>query len=164
MHTWSDPLCLIKILNGRITWLIIKARLHFSWYKKSDLIKNQIHSIFLIDQPNNMRDFAASSNWDRLMSTHLNHPSPYQMIRMKQLILITGLSRSTIYNLMDSKSPHYDSTFPKSIQLTNTAVAWLLTEVNEWITSRIKASRTIEWFTIKSISQSQHPPNFHTNI
>lgn len=78
------------------------------------------------------------------MSTHLNHPSPYQMIRMKQLILITGLSRSTIYNLMDSKSPHYDSTFPKSIQLTNTAVAWLLTEVNEWIASRIKASRTVE--------------------
>ena len=40
------------------------------------------------------------------------------MLRLKQVIEYTGLSRSTIYDIMDTKSKRYDSTFPRSVQLT----------------------------------------------
>jgi prophage regulatory protein len=40
------------------------------------------------------------------------------MLRMKQLIEQTGLSRSTLYEMMDVKSKRYDPTFPRGIKLT----------------------------------------------
>jgi prophage regulatory protein len=65
------------------------------------------------------------------------------MLRMKQLIEYTGLSRSTLYDMMDIKSKHYDSTFPRGIKLTEATVFWLESEVNTWIDSKILLSRRL---------------------
>ena len=65
----------------------------------------------------------------------------YKMLRMKQLIEQTGLSRSTLYEMMDVKSKRYDPTFPRGIKLTEATVCWLESEVNTWIDSKIKQSR-----------------------
>lgn len=54
-----------------------------------------------------------------------------QILRMKQLIERTKLSRATLYILIAS-----DPTFPRKIQLTVRTVGWLESEVNAWIASR----------------------------
>lgn len=60
-----------------------------------------------------------------------------QMINIKDVINQTGLSRSTIYEMMNPKSNYYDASFPKQVNLTVNRVGWVATEVNEWIESKI---------------------------
>ena len=68
-------------------------------------------------------------------------PVQLRIIRLKQVIEITGLSRSTIYDVMNPKSTRYDPDFPTSIQLTQGTVGWIYTEVEQWIENKIKQSR-----------------------
>lgn len=65
----------------------------------------------------------------------------YKMLRLKQVIEYTGLSRSTIYDIMDIKSKRHDATFPRSVQLTQATVAWIESEINDWLELRIHKSR-----------------------
>lgn len=60
-----------------------------------------------------------------------------KIINIKQVIEFTGLSRATIYNLLDPKSEYYDSTFPKQVRLTTNRVGWSAFEINEWIESKL---------------------------
>jgi prophage regulatory protein len=60
------------------------------------------------------------------------------IIRLKEVITWTGLSRTTIYNKLNSKSSQFDSNFPSQIQLGASSVGWLELEINEWINNRIK--------------------------
>ena len=57
-----------------------------------------------------------------------------RILRMKQLIERTQLSRATVYVLMAS-----DPTFPRKIKLTARTVGWLETEVDAWIALRANA-------------------------
>lgn len=65
-----------------------------------------------------------------------------KIIRLKQVIVLTGLSRSTIYDRMDPKSKRYDANFPKSIRLGSVskigAVGWLESEIQAWIKRKIE--------------------------
>lgn len=63
-----------------------------------------------------------------------------QIINLKEVIRITGLSRATIYNIMDEHHKHYDLTFPKQTNLTVGRVGWSTREFHEWIESKL-ASR-----------------------
>ena len=56
-------------------------------------------------------------------------------IRLNSVKSMTGLSRSTIYEMIKSNK------FPKQIPLGIRAVGWLESEVNEWIEERVSASR-----------------------
>lgn len=56
-----------------------------------------------------------------------------QVIRLKDVITLTGLSRSTIYEKQDPKSKRFDSFFPKKIKLGSRAVGWLRGDVLSWI-------------------------------
>lgn len=53
------------------------------------------------------------------------------VLRMKQLVERTKLSRATLYVLMAT-----DPTFPRKIKLTARSVGWLESEVDAWIISR----------------------------
>lgn len=57
-----------------------------------------------------------------------------RILRMKQLIERTQLSRATLYKLMAS-----DPTFPRKIRLTPRTVGFLESDVNGWIASRAAA-------------------------
>ena len=59
----------------------------------------------------------------------------HHILRLKDVIAMTGLSRSTIYLRMDQGK------FPQQINLGSRAVGWVSSEVNEWIDERIKESR-----------------------
>jgi prophage regulatory protein len=61
-----------------------------------------------------------------------------KIIRLKELIELTALSRSTIYNKIDSSSSQFDSEFPIPISLGASSVGWIASEVNLWINSKIQ--------------------------
>ncbi len=63
-----------------------------------------------------------------------------QIISLKEVIQVTGLSRATIYNIMDERHKQYDPTFPKQTNLTVGRVGWSAREIHEWIESKL-ASR-----------------------
>ena len=69
---------------------------------------------------------------------------PKTIIRLKQLQAVIGLKRSTIYSKLDCNSKYFDPSFPRPIHLgkIGTSVGWLAQEVDEYIQSRITASRS----------------------
>ncbi|ENV50385.1 AlpA family transcriptional regulator [Acinetobacter junii] len=64
-----------------------------------------------------------------------NQPS-LKVLRIKEVVDITGISRSSIYELLNKKSPRYDPTFPKSIKISVSAVGWFQHELNDWLLSK----------------------------
>ena len=55
-----------------------------------------------------------------------------KLIRLKDVINCTGLARSTIYKYID------DGIFPKPVSLIGRSVAWVESEVQDWILERIE--------------------------
>ncbi|WP_135382101.1 helix-turn-helix transcriptional regulator [Vibrio tasmaniensis] len=53
------------------------------------------------------------------------------IIRLPELLRLTGLSRPTIYRRMNA------GTFPKQIMLGERAVGWRAHEVNHWLESLV---------------------------
>lgn len=70
-----------------------------------------------------------------------NTPPALSMSRFKSVIIKTGLSRSSIYEVMDEDSPRYDPDFPKPIALTARTIAWIDAELDQWLSGRIAKSR-----------------------
>ena len=60
-----------------------------------------------------------------------------QLLSIKDVIGYTGLSRSTIYEMINENSNRYDPTFPKKLQLTQVRVVWIASEIAEWINTKI---------------------------
>lgn len=60
-----------------------------------------------------------------------------QIIKLKEVIQFTGLSRATIYNIMDERHKQYDPTFPKQTNLTVGRVGWSAWEINQWIEAKL---------------------------
>ena len=54
-----------------------------------------------------------------------------KLLKLKDVIATTGLSRSYIYHLAQQ------GTFPKPIKLSERSSAWIQSELEEWIDSRI---------------------------
>ncbi|MXS82157.1 helix-turn-helix transcriptional regulator [Nitrosomonas oligotropha] len=64
------------------------------------------------------------------------------LIRLPEVVRITGLRRSSIYSKINSKSKYFDASFPKPVPLSSGirgGVAWPLLEIEQWISSRINA-------------------------
>ena len=55
-----------------------------------------------------------------------------QIIHLKQVKAMTGLSRTTIYRFMSINE------FPKQITLGSKSSGWLIDEVDEWIKRQIQ--------------------------
>ncbi len=55
-----------------------------------------------------------------------------KLLRRKQVEQITGLSRSSIYAMIA------EGRFPKQHRIGQRAVAWLESDINDWIATRIQ--------------------------
>ncbi len=64
-----------------------------------------------------------------------------RILRRRDLEAKLRLSRSTIYDKLNPKSPRYDETFPKPIRLGEASVGWLSHAVDSWLAARIELSR-----------------------
>ena len=62
--------------------------------------------------------------------------SPCSVLREKQVIAVTGLSRSSIWAFCNPRHRYYDPTFPKPIKLGARAVGWRASEVFLWVATR----------------------------
>ncbi|NOH84670.1 AlpA family transcriptional regulator [Vibrio sp. 03-59-1] len=54
-----------------------------------------------------------------------------RFLRLKEVMALTGLGRSSIYKFMD------ENTFPKSVPLGGRAVAWVESEIEDWMSERL---------------------------
>jgi prophage regulatory protein len=66
-------------------------------------------------------------------SDHSQHPPT--LLKRPAVEQLTTLSRSRIYDLMDKGE------FPKPVRLGSMSVAWLESEIHQWVSERIDASR-----------------------
>ena len=60
-----------------------------------------------------------------------------RMLRIRQVMDRIGLSRSTIYDKLNVRSPRYDAFFPKPIKLGVSAVGWVEADIENWIGQRL---------------------------
>lgn len=60
-----------------------------------------------------------------------------RILRLKQVVEYVGLSRSTIYDILDPNSKRYDPTFPRQVKLSIASVGWVAGEIEIWIESKI---------------------------
>ncbi|NHB89834.1 helix-turn-helix transcriptional regulator [Photorhabdus tasmaniensis] len=67
---------------------------------------------------------------------YTNTPDSPRILRLKDVMKKMGISRSTIYDWLNPKSPRYDETFPKQRRLGRQSVGWLELELNEWLMQR----------------------------
>jgi len=56
-----------------------------------------------------------------------------KILRMRDVVLKTGIARATIYDWLNPKSPRYDATFPKQRRLGMQSVGWLESEIDRWL-------------------------------
>ncbi|MDE1311392.1 AlpA family transcriptional regulator [Vibrio aestuarianus subsp. cardii] len=56
-----------------------------------------------------------------------------RLIRMSEVLAMTGLSRSSMYRSIEEKQ------FPEQVQLGGRAVAWVESEVQEWISQKVES-------------------------
>ena len=61
------------------------------------------------------------------MGTHSIGGRPMRFLKLKEVMQKTALSRSAIYRKMN------DGEFPKSISLGDRAVAWVDSEIDDWM-------------------------------
>ncbi|EJS1625573.1 MULTISPECIES: AlpA family transcriptional regulator [Vibrio] len=57
---------------------------------------------------------------------------PMRFLKLKEVMEKTALSRSAIYRKMN------DGEFPESVSLGDRAVAWVESEVDEWMEERLE--------------------------
>jgi len=74
----------------------------------------------------------------------LNDQTPIAVIRLKNVMARTGLSRSAVYDRIDPTSKRHDKSFPVQIRLgaNGRAVGWLSSELDIWLRSQVTASRS----------------------
>ncbi|KQB09808.1 helix-turn-helix transcriptional regulator [Vibrio metoecus] len=61
----------------------------------------------------------------------------HKIIRLPDVIKVTGLSRSTIYLRMSKGN------FPQSISLGERAVGWLEADIEQWLDACVMASKAV---------------------
>ena len=78
----------------------------------------------------------ANTQQNTLIQNMLQIP---RMLSLKQVEDCIGLSSSTIYDMLDKRSKRYDPTFPVQVKISKGRVAWVESEVSQWIGGKIAA-------------------------
>lgn len=60
-----------------------------------------------------------------------------KIVRTKELLVMLGVSKSTIYDWINPRSRRYNG-FPAPIKIGISAVGWELSSIEDWLSSRPK--------------------------
>lgn len=52
-------------------------------------------------------------------------------------MVIVGVGRSTIYEMMNENSPYYDPVFTKKVKITQNRIGWSAYEIHQWIENKL---------------------------
>ncbi|HJS89758.1 MAG TPA: AlpA family transcriptional regulator [Steroidobacteraceae bacterium] len=63
-----------------------------------------------------------------------NRHSPIRLLRLAQVMEMTGLRKTKIYEL------HAEGAFPRRVKITAHSVGWVEAEVQAWLAQRIESS------------------------
>lgn len=66
---------------------------------------------------------------------------PSRILRLGAVCQLIGVSRSTLYNWIDSQSRWYIPSFPRPIRIGNAAIGWHENELLEYMRSAARAGR-----------------------
>ena len=58
-----------------------------------------------------------------------------RIVRVKEVVQLLGISRSTIYDKLNTSSKRHDPSFPKPVKLGGAAIGWRLSMILAWIES-----------------------------
>lgn len=58
-----------------------------------------------------------------------------RIVRVKEVVQLLGISRSTIYDKLNPSSKRHDPSFPKPVKLGGAAIGWRLSMILAWIES-----------------------------
>lgn len=72
------------------------------------------------------------------MTTSKNNQTEPRLIRRKEVQAKTGLGASSIYAMMKSGE------FPQCLNLSERRVAWIESDVNQWIANRIAEHKAVQ--------------------
>ena len=67
----------------------------------------------------------------QLHTAHETYAAP-RLLRLPEVVARTGLARTSVYERVAA------GTFPQAVPLTTTARAWLESEVQQWISDRVR--------------------------
>lgn len=56
-----------------------------------------------------------------------------RIIRIKDLVKMIGVSRSSVYDRLSKTSPRYDAQFPTPVRLGMNTVGWFVDEIEAWL-------------------------------
>lgn len=59
-----------------------------------------------------------------------------QILRLKHVLELCGIGRSTVYEKLNHKSKRYDASFPRPIKLGVSAIGWFEQDVIDWLNSK----------------------------
>ena len=76
----------------------------------------------------------------------IDHGSTTRIIRLNDVKLKTGLSRSAIYSAMK------EMTFPRAVSIGVRSIGWVEGDVDLWIITQIEKSRTVTNANLKNSS------------
>ena len=62
-----------------------------------------------------------------------------KIIRLPEVLDMTGKSKSSQYAMLNPNSPTYDPSFPKSISIGLRSKGWLEQEVIDWLKRKMDA-------------------------
>lgn len=66
---------------------------------------------------------------------------PITILRLRQVVTRTGISRSAIYEKLNPNSKYHDPLFAKPIKLGASTIGFIENDVNTWLNSRVESSR-----------------------
>lgn len=56
--------------------------------------------------------------------------------RLKDIMEMLNVSKTSIYDRMNPRSPRYDSEFPRRVKVGHGTVAWRESEIQQWMKTR----------------------------
>lgn len=62
-----------------------------------------------------------------------------KILRIRQLLEVTGISRSGVYDRLNPKSPRHDASFPVPVRLGPRMIGFVVEDVDAWLKIKIDA-------------------------
>ncbi|MBA6264270.1 AlpA family transcriptional regulator [Colwellia sp. Bg11-12] len=120
-----------ELLNGYLEQLSFKTQ---NTINELQLVKRHIDGFKSQITKRDISEQTRASIPEQILSieqTQTRDKQPSDLIRIKEVMSMTGLSRSSIYTQKNKGE------FPRPIHLTSHSIAWVRSEVEQWILDKI---------------------------